>query len=58
MAPLNNSMLSSLDACMTKKAFPQMGEGVERMARQMRGIKRLAMILFYKKYLQICIFTS
>ena len=43
---------------MTKKSFPRMGEGGERMARQMRGIKRLAMTLFYKKYLQIGIFTS
>lgn len=29
MAPLNNSMLSLLDACMTKKAFPRLGEGGE-----------------------------
>ena len=54
---LNSSILPSFDSCMTKKAFPRRGEGGEPQ-RDEGGIKRLAMILFYKKYLQICIFTS
>ena len=45
MAPLNNSMLSSLDACMTKKSLPPAGGRWRAAARRLRGIKRLAMIL-------------